>query len=129
MRKNRKPLKSYYARKRDRGFYTKPERKILECLKSIDIEFFYQYKIPVIDEEGRKYVFTVDYFIQPDIVIEVDDDKVHGTRRSMRKMRWRDNLLMKYGFKIYHFWKSDIETDPTYICSRIKEILWFHRGM
>ncbi len=130
MKKRRRwNLKNYYARKRASKMWTKPEQIMYQILKELEIPFDYQHQITCYDEEGRQWAFTTDFLIYPDIVIEVDGDRVHGTKRQMQKMRWRDNLLMKMGYKVYHFWASDILSDPKYIKNKIREILWFHLGI
>jgi len=119
----RKSLRSYYARRYGRGFWTKPERMVYHLLKELNITFDYQHKIKCRDDDGRMWVFTVDFFIYPDIVIEVDGDRVHGTKRQLQKMEWRDNLLRKHGYRVYHFWQSEIEYDIEYVKNKVVEIV------
>lgn len=120
----RRSLKSYFARKHGKGAWTKPERIIFKILRDkLNIGFIWQHRINCVDDEGKTWSFKVDFFIPPNIVIEVDGDKVHGTRRQLNKMKWRDELLEKHGYKVYHFWQSDIEFDPDFICKQIKEVI------
>ena len=127
MNRKRWNLKNYYGRKKGKGMWTKPERIVWDILRNqLNVSFAYQYPIKCIDEDGREWMFTVDFLVFPDIVIEVDGDRVHGSKRQMNKMRWRDSLLMKKGYKVYHFWQSDIEADPVYVKRRIQDILDYY---
>jgi len=98
---------------------TKPEMALWGILTALNVKFEYQKPI-------MRYV--VDFFIEPDIVIEVFGDYWHGDERlksggEEKKDKHKISMLEENGYKVMIFWESEISGEPQKVISDLKETI------
>lgn len=83
----------------------------MELLESLDIDF--QLQKPV----GR---YRVDFFIEPDKIIEADGDFWHSRPDQIAYGKERDSILHSLGYKILHISGTQLQNRETAL-AMIKE--------
>jgi len=84
---------------------TKPERLIRGELEKRQIIFKYQKGMKI----GRKYR-VVDFFIEPNIIIEVDGNYWHKYPEGLSQDKFKDDLAQQCGYITMRFWESEIHS-------------------
>jgi len=81
-------------------------RRILEAL---GLSFISQHYIKT---RFREWPFIVDYYIPPDLVIEVDGVYWHRKKTRRRKDAVKDECLKAEGYTVYRFTDEELAKDP-----------------
>lgn len=105
--------------------YTKPEKILEEELNNADVYFIIQKIFDI-----RNTIHPVDFFIPPNICIEVDGE--HWHTRLIHGLTGRVNLnrdyiidyeLEKQGCKVLRFWQYDVLNNLQWVINQIMKVI------
>lgn len=94
-------------------YKTDIEQIMFNALTKENIPFAFQYPV------RGKYSYVVDFFIEPNIVIECDGEAWHKPKNDHD--RKRDAILKKKGYKILRFTGKQIKEDLQSCINKIME--------
>lgn len=93
---------------------TNAELKFLEIAKAKKIKLEFQYKIDILDCDGRiRQFFIVDFCdVRHKIIFEIDGE-YHNTKEQKRKDYIRTRALNKLGYRVFRISNSDVFNGKT----------------
>ena len=89
---------------------SKPEILFSLILANENIQFIHQFRIFYKDINNKKRVWFVDFFIFPNIVVQIDGVYYHCRKKKGNLLKdWLQNReLKKLGYKVTRFWDFEI---------------------
>ena len=117
-----KMYKHHFCSRRCLGCYTilhqnnpsSIERKLAGYLVDHNISFICQFKYKL---------GVADFFIKPNIVIEVDGDYWHNLPNAQERDKRQTLYLEEEGYTVLHLWEHEINKEPKKCINRIKELI------
>jgi very-short-patch-repair endonuclease len=89
------------------GFgFTKPENEMANLLNKLEIKF--ERIRPI---KNIEHFYACDFFIEPNIIIEIDGKYWHDYPNGREIDKIRDRELKDAGYKILRFWEYEIDED------------------
>lgn len=95
-----------------------PEEILQEKLNEADIKYTAQKWITI----SRTRRIRVDFFIEPNIIIEVDGYAYHGGKEQWHKDRLRDNALAIMGYIVLRYPARNIYSNPYIVLGDLKRL-------
>ena len=92
-------------------------------LANENIQFIHQFSIFYKDINNKKRVWFVDFFVFPNIIVQLDGVYYHCRYEKGTLLKdWLQNQeLKKQGFKVIRFWDFEIDNDLYFCIKRLKE--------
>ena len=103
---------------------SKPEILFSLILANKNIQFMHQFSIFYRDINDKKRVWHIDFFIFPNIIVQLDGVYYHCRIEKGRLLHdWLQNLeLRKQGYKVIRFWEFEITDNLEKCIKKVKKL-------